>query len=192
MSWQRSFDCKSKEVRRLAQNPEECFFAGLQAFGKGVPDKVFCVEAPRGIPFVGGQNLHTNIVRRGPPHTHLEGSLVYMFFPPPFSRKQTFWYTPNLFLLVDSLGFSELKTPLVYTFFPAIFWALQVKRDVPGNLGRVPCANAFRQAPFPNAYRTFGKGAVRKRCFVLKFLGVFLFCSDSKKERTGEHNARTT
>ena len=30
------------------------------------------------------------------------------------------WYTPNLFLPVVALEFSELKTPLVYTFFPPI------------------------------------------------------------------------
>ena len=34
--------------------------------------------------------------------------------------------------------------------------------------------------------------ACRKRRFMSKFLGVFLFCSGGTKERTWEHKARTT
>ena len=34
--------------------------------------------------------------------------------------------------------------------------------------------------------------AFRKRRFMPKFLGVFLFCSGDKKERTWEHKVRTT
>ena len=49
---------------------------------------------------VGGQNPYTDTARRSSPHKHLEGSLVTSFLP------------------VEALEFSELKTHLVYTFFP--------------------------------------------------------------------------
>ena len=66
---------------------------------------------------IGGQYLYTNAVRRGPPQTpwSLFGAHVVSFFLP---WKQAVWYTPNLFWPVEELEFSELKTPLVYTFLP--------------------------------------------------------------------------
>ena len=56
---------------------------------------------------------------RGPPPTpwRLFGVYVFSFF---FPWKQALWYTPNLFLPVEALEFSELKTLWVYTFFPPI------------------------------------------------------------------------
>ena len=69
---------------------------------------------------VGGQNLYTNTVRRGPPHT--PGRLFSVYgFPPLFPWKQAFCQVFGIhqtsFLPVEALEFSELKTPLVYTFF---------------------------------------------------------------------------
>ena len=51
----------------------------------------------------------------------------------------------------------------------ALFCVLQVKGDVPGNMGLAPCSSSFRDTPFPNAW------SVRKRRLMPKFLGVFLF-----------------
>ena len=52
-------------------------------------------------------------------------------------------------------------------------------------MGRVPRANSFRHAPFPNANRAFGKGPFRKRRFISKFLWVFLFCFGGKRNVPG-------
>ena len=57
------------------------------------------------------------MLREGVPNNHLEGSLVYMYFPPFSLDNKLFGITPNLFFWpVETLEFSELKTPLVYTF----------------------------------------------------------------------------
>ena len=63
--------------------------------------------------------IYTPILREGVPHKHLEGSLCICIFLPFsffFHWKPAFWYTQTSFLPVDALEFSELKTPLVYTF----------------------------------------------------------------------------
>ena len=40
-----------------------------------------------------------------------------MHFPSFSLENKLFWHTPNPFLPVEALEFSELQTPLVYTFF---------------------------------------------------------------------------
>ena len=51
---------------------------------------------------------------------------------------------------------------------------MQVKSDVPGNMGLVPFANSFRHAPFPEK-------AFRKRRVVSKFLGCSFSVSKTKR-----------
>ena len=58
------------------------------------------------------------MLREGVPHKHLEGSLVYMYFPSFSLENKPFGIHQTSFLPVEALEFSELKTPLVYTFFP--------------------------------------------------------------------------
>ena len=63
-------------------------------------------------PMLGGRNLYTNTARKRSPQTpwRLFGVYAFSFFFP----------SKPLFLPVEALEFSELKTPLVYTFFPPI------------------------------------------------------------------------
>ena len=65
--------------------------------------------------------MYTPILREGVPHKHLEGSLVcvYVFsFFFSFENKLSREHQTS-FLPVEALEFSELKIPLVYTFFPS-------------------------------------------------------------------------
>ena len=84
---------------------------------------------------IGGQNLYTNTVRRGPPRTPGRLFGVHDFFP-LFSLENKLFakflvYTKPLFRLLRHLSFSELKTPLVYTFFPPNIWG---EENVPENV----------------------------------------------------------
>ena len=54
------------------------------------------------------------------PHRHLEGVLVYTYFPSFSLENKVFGIHQTSFLPVVALEFSELKTPLVYTFFAPI------------------------------------------------------------------------
>ena len=68
-------------------------------------------------PTLGGQNLYTqNCAKRSRTNTWKALWCICLFLRFPW--KQALWYTPNLFLPVEALEFSELKTPLVYTFVP--------------------------------------------------------------------------
>ena len=56
--------------------------------------------------------IYTPILRERVPNNHLEGSLVYMYFP-------SFWYTPNLFLACwGTWVFRAENTSGVYFFSP--------------------------------------------------------------------------
>ena len=58
---------------------------------------------------LGGQNLYTKTARRGP-HKHLEGSLVYMYFPSLLRLETSFLvYTKPLFCLLRHLRFQSWK-----------------------------------------------------------------------------------
>ena len=58
------------------------------------------------------------MLREGVPHKHLEGSSVYMYFPCSSLENKLFGTHQTSFLPVEALEFSELKAPLVHTFFP--------------------------------------------------------------------------
>ena len=68
--------------------------------------------------WIGGQNLYTNTARKGPPQTPRRLFLVYMYFPAFSLETKLFGIHQTSFLPVEALEFSELKTPLVYAFFP--------------------------------------------------------------------------
>ena len=67
--------------------------------------------------YMGGQNLYTNAARRDPPQTpgRLFGVYVVSFFS---LENKLFGIHQTSCLPVEALEFSELKTPLVYTFLP--------------------------------------------------------------------------
>ena len=66
---------------------------------------------------LGGQNLYTNAVRRVP-HTHTWKVLWCICFVLVFSlENKLFGIHQEPFLPVEAIELSELKTPLVYTFF---------------------------------------------------------------------------
>ena len=81
-------------------------------FGEG-----FCADFGGPFPWkqVGGQNLYTNALRRCPPQTpgRLFGVYVFSFFP---HENKLFGIHQTFFWPVETLEFSELRTPLVYTF----------------------------------------------------------------------------
>ena len=68
---------------------------------------------------LGGQYIYiyTNTARRGPPQTPSRLFGVYVFSIFSLTNK-LFGIHQTSFLPVEALEFSELKTPLVYTFFP--------------------------------------------------------------------------
>ena len=69
-----------------------------------------CFRRPKSIHQYSAKGSPTNTLKP------LWCTCIFLLFP----LKQAFWYTPNLFLPVEELEFSELKTPLVYTFSPLI------------------------------------------------------------------------
>ena len=60
--------------------------------------------------------IYTPILHEGVPRKHLEASLVYMYFHSFSPENKLFGIHQSSFLLFEELEFSELKTPLVYTF----------------------------------------------------------------------------
>ena len=63
--------------------------------------------------------IYTPILREGVLHKHLQSSLVYTYFPSFSLENKLFGRHQTSFLPFEALEFSELKTPLVYTFCPS-------------------------------------------------------------------------
>ena len=65
-------------------------------------------------------------------------------------------------------------------------WALQAKMDYLGTWAWYPRANSFRHASLTERLEHSEKVS-RKRRFVSKFLGVFLFCSEGRNPGKARH-----